>query len=84
MDDALFNHEVKLSFQKYISLEDIREEIRLLADSMSTHKALADLMGISPQYLNDLIKGNRKPGPKVQKFLKIRSVTVYVETNDGR
>jgi transcriptional regulator with XRE-family HTH domain len=58
---------------------DVREELRLLADSMSTHKALADKIGISPQYLHDILRGNRKPGRKVLAFLKLKAVTVYRE-----
>ena len=81
MEDDLFNLEVTMGLMEYISLEDIQEEIKLLANSMSTYKALADKMGISPQYLNDLIKGTRKPGPMVQKFLKVKAVTVYVEVD---
>jgi transcriptional regulator with XRE-family HTH domain len=58
---------------------DVREELRLLANSMSTHKALANKIGISPQYLHDILRGNRKPGRKVLAYLKLEAVTGYRE-----
>jgi transcriptional regulator with XRE-family HTH domain len=78
-DERVMEHEFKMSLKKYLPVEDVREELRLLADSMSTHKALADKMGISPAYLHDVLAGRREPGPKVLSFLGLKRVVVYVE-----
>lgn len=79
MKKDLIDYQIKLSISGYLALEDVREEIRLLADSMSTHKALADKIGISPQYLHDILAGKRLPGKAVLEFLKLQSMTVYIE-----
>ncbi len=70
-------HEFEMGLKEYISKEDIVEELRLLADSMSTRNALAEKIGISPQYLCDILKGKRNPGVKVCKFLRVEPVLVY-------
>lgn len=72
-------HEFEMGLKEYISKEDIVEELRLLADSMSTHKALADKIGISEQYLCDILRGVRNPGFKVCEFLGVEALTVYKE-----
>jgi DNA-binding XRE family transcriptional regulator len=77
--EKIMEHEFKMGLQAYISQKDIVEELRLLADSMSTHKALAVKIGISEQYLCDILKGKRNPGIKVCEFLKVDAVLVYRE-----
>jgi hypothetical protein len=72
--------EFEMDSKRYIPLEDVREEIRLLADSMSTHKAFAEKASISPQYLNDILQKKRLPGKKILAFLKLKAVIVYEET----
>lgn len=79
MNTELMEHELHLSLSEYISKTDIVEELRLLADSMSTHETLAAKIGISPQYLCDILKGKRNPGVKVCKFLKVEPVLMYLE-----
>jgi hypothetical protein len=71
--------EIKLVAQGFISRKDIVEDLRLLADSMSTHKALAKKIGISPQFLCDILAGKRLPGKKVCNFLKVEPILVYRE-----
>ena len=76
-DEKLLRHEIAMSLRKTHSLKTVVEELRLLADSMSTHKALAEKIGISPQYLHDILSGHRAPGIKVLVFLKLEAITVY-------
>jgi len=64
-------------WSKYLTLDEAREDLRLMADDMSTHAALAKKIGISPQYLHDILAGRREPGPKVLAFLKIKKVVLY-------
>jgi hypothetical protein len=80
----LMEHEFAMSLKKYQTDADVREELRLLADSMSTHAALAKKMGISPAYLCDVLDGRRNPGPKILKFLKLKKVVCYGEAKDER
>ena len=76
---TLIEHEIMMAYTEWIPLPDVIEELRLLADSMSTHKALAEKIGISDQFLCDILKGKRLPGKKVLKFLKLESVLMYRE-----
>lgn len=76
----LCDYDLKMSIQGFLSQPDIIEELRLLADSMSSHKALAEKIGISEAYLCDILKGRRNPGVEVCKFLKVEAVLVYKET----
>ena len=78
-NEKIMEHEFRMGLQAYISQKDIVEELRLLADSMSTHKALADKIGISEQYLCDILKGKRLLGKKVCDFLKVDAIVVYKE-----
>lgn len=45
--------------------------------SGSGQKAAAKRLGISPQYLNDIIRKRREPGDKVLKALKLKKVISY-------
>lgn len=71
--------ELKKSLEYALDEQDVVEELRLMADSMSTHAALALKIGITPQYLADILQKRRAPGPKVLRFLKLRAMRVYVE-----
>ena len=59
MDD--FEWQLHLSVYGFHVQESIVEELRLLADSMSTHQALAKKIGISEAYLCDILQGRRNP-----------------------
>jgi hypothetical protein len=78
-EEKIGQHEFAMSLKPYVSQADIVEELRLLADSMSTHRALAKKIGISDAYLSDVLNGRRDPGPAICKFLKVEAVTVYRE-----
>lgn len=77
MNPKLVELEIKMSISEYITKKDLVEELRLLADSMSNHAALAEKIKISPQYLSDILAGRRDPGAAVLQFLKVEKVVVY-------
>jgi len=83
MKKDLIDYEIKLGISGYLTEADIVEELRLLADSMSTHKALAEKIGISEAYLCDILNRRRSPGESVCRFLKVKPVTIYMST-DGK
>ena len=82
-DQKIMGHEFMMSLHDYISQDSIVEELRLLADSMSTRKALAKKIGISEAYLCDILHGRRNPGPAVCQFLKVKPMLVYMEEKNG-
>ena len=45
--------------------------------SESSQLEIANQIGISPQYLNDIINFRRSPGPKVYQALNLKRVIMY-------
>jgi len=57
---------------------DIMNEICLAVKAAgSNQSALAKEIGISAQYLSDVLRGNRNPGKKILDFLGIEKVVIY-------
>ncbi len=46
---------------------------------LSNQKEVANQLGISPQYLNDILNHRRYPGEKVCRALGLRRVVMYEE-----
>lgn len=46
-----------------------------------TQTQAAVTLGISPQYLNDVIQGRREPGPKLLKALGLKRVPHYEDAS---
>lgn len=72
-----FEFEAQLSALGFVTLANVYEELQCLANDISTHKALAEKIGISPQYLHDILARKRLPGKKVLAFLKLEPALVY-------
>ena len=49
----------------------------------TTQKALADDLGLSKQYLCDVLRGRREPGPKILSALKLERVVTYRRKTNG-
>lgn len=49
--------------------EDVIEMLRYRVDREGTQTALSIQIGITPQYLSDVLKGRRRPGPAILNFL---------------
>ena len=79
VEEKLFNIDMNLALYGFLTYESILEELKLLAESMSTHQALAKKIGISEAYLCDILKGRRNPGKEVCKFLGVSPMIVYKE-----
>jgi transcriptional regulator with XRE-family HTH domain len=44
-----------------------------------SQKDMASVLRVSPQYLNDFLKGRREPGPSILKELGLRREVRYVD-----
>jgi transcriptional regulator with XRE-family HTH domain len=58
-----------------------------LKDAVKTagsQAALAKRIGISPQFLNDMLRGNRTVGGKALEFLGFAEITVYYRIGGWR
>jgi hypothetical protein len=59
------------------SVEHVVERLRKFAANFGTRAKAAKAIGISPQYLSDIILRRRRPGPSVLRALGIRRVDRY-------
>lgn len=48
-----------------MSLEEVRNALRGKVEAAGSMRAHAREIGVSPSYLNDVLNGNRLPGPAV-------------------
>ena len=59
--------------------EQLVERLYRMAERLGSQSALAQELGISPAYLNDVLQGNRKPGKVILAALKLEAKTSYVK-----
>ena len=60
------------------SVGAVRLKLRVLADKCGGQSNLALMTGTSPQFVNDVIHGRRKPTDRILKALGLRRVEIYV------
>ena len=63
--------------KKRLSLQDVVAQLRKQANEAGSQKLLAEKMGVTPQYITDILKGRREPGEAVLKPLGLRKVVSY-------
>lgn len=56
---------------------DVIERLKAVLAKADSQKGAADALGVSPQYLNDVIHKRRKPGKKLLRALKLKAVEAY-------
>lgn len=59
---------------KQYTAEDI---VKLLRQSPLKQIELARAIGVSPQYLSDVLHGRRAPGPAILRYLKLTKRVIY-------
>jgi hypothetical protein len=60
-----------------ISLEDLRRQLARKAKALGSQAGLARQLKISPQFLSDIIRGNRAPGMDLLTRLGLKPVLSY-------
>jgi predicted transcriptional regulator len=60
-----------------LTIESVLEMLRRKAGSAGSQRELADKIGISPQYLSDILAGKRQPGAAVERYLGLERRIVY-------
>jgi hypothetical protein len=68
---------------KIYPLSEVIDDIQQLVNSFSTQKKVAEFLGISEQYLTDILRGRRKPGPKLLLRLGWKKVEGYKSVMRG-
>jgi transcriptional regulator with XRE-family HTH domain len=64
--------------EDYDDLPGVVDLLRVLVSQEDSQSALAAEIGISPQYLNDILHGRREPGETVLKYLGLQKRVIYV------
>ena len=57
--------------------ESVIRKLRQLIAEKGTAKAAAQFLGVSSQYLSDVLKGRRDPGDKILSSMGLQSRVVY-------
>lgn len=65
--------------QTFIDGTDVRRILLRLSYHYGSQKNLAAALGVSAQYVTDILHGKRKPGPAILRVLGIEAQTIYVE-----
>lgn len=61
----------------------IREILKSRAKKEGSERKLAESLRVSYSYMNDLIRGKRRPGKKILDAIGFREVRVYAQTREG-
>lgn len=64
-----------------ITRDEIMKIIRQRLERAGSQRALAKELGISTQYMNDILRNNREPGPLVLRALGIEKHVVYTSSD---
>lgn len=59
------------------SISEVRALLQKNADAHGQAKLYAKHIGVSPQYLNDVLRGRREPGKKMLRALGLDKVVFY-------
>ena len=57
--------------------ETVIRKLQAIIEAEGTQKAAAEVLGVSQQYLTDLLKGRRDPGAKILTKLGLESRVTY-------
>lgn len=64
--------------------DQVLSALRSAVTAKGSQKAAAEAIGISPQFLNDMLKGNRAVGGKALEYLGFAEITVYYRIGGWR
>lgn len=68
---------------KPLSQADLVALLRRRAKRAGSQQALAEMLGVTPAYLSDVLAGRRAPGPKLLQALGLRRQVAYVRLGGG-
>lgn len=69
---------------KAIDLEGLRVILKARAKKEGSERKLAEKLSVSYAYMNDLIRGKRRPGPKILAAIGFSEARVYVQTRGAK
>ena len=78
LDELRRSVAVPVLVREGITLDDLLERLRDEVAKVG-QQAWARQHDLSPQYLNDVLKRRREPGPKILKAMQLRAETRYLK-----
>lgn len=57
------------------------EYLRRYIDERGTQQDFAESIGVTPAYVSDILRGQRKPGKKLLDAMGFKRIEMYVEVN---
>ena len=67
--------------KRRLTLKDVLALLRKEADAVGSQKELAAKLGVTAQYVSDVLNGRREPGEAILKPLGLRKVISYESEN---
>lgn len=69
---------------RHLTIDQLLAKIEDDVEIQGSQKALAEKLNLSEQYLGDILKRRRAPGPKVLNSYGLRAVTNYVKDKESK
>lgn len=60
-----------------MTADEVRQSIRLVCENMGGQKVFAERVGVSQQYVSDVLNEKREPGPSILSALGLEKVVTY-------
>lgn len=67
----------------HITQDQVLARLRAIVKTRRTQASLAEEIGISRSFLNEVIKGSRPPTGKILDYLGLRAETVYIQKGEN-
>lgn len=63
---------------KAFTIDALRHTLKARSKALGSERKLAEQLGVSYSYMNDLVRGKRRPGRKVLGALGLREERMYI------
>lgn len=62
-----------------MKIGDVQRKLRRACSYAGSQKRVAEIAGVSPQYISDVLNGKREPGQAILTYLGLERVISYRE-----
>ena len=69
--------------ERRLTRDDVRTLLALAVEQAGGQRAWAQHAGVSPAWVNSILRQHRKPGPAVLRALGLRHVSYYTKAAHG-
>lgn len=67
----------------HLTQDQVVSRLRAIVKTRGTQSSLANEIGVSRSFLNEVVKGTRPPTGKILDFLGLQSQTVYIHKGEN-